>query len=57
VATQKGRKTLDHELLKANLIKSFDDFDVKIIDDVLASSKKEGQPFERFQFGRINGFS
>jgi hypothetical protein len=48
VSTQKGRRTLDPELLKHNLIKAIVGLDEASVNEVLFSSQKEGQPFERF---------
>jgi hypothetical protein len=54
VSTQNGRQTLDQEILKSNLITLVDGLDEMTLNDLIASSKKEGQPFERFSLSRIN---
>jgi hypothetical protein len=53
VGTQKGRVSLDQSLLKDNLSQIIG-LDYESLLNLLASSQKDGQPFERFYLSPIN---
>jgi hypothetical protein len=53
VSVQKGRQSLDQDILKERLGVSAG-LDDESLESILAESRKEGQPFERFYLSPIN---